>query len=236
MTDNNIPILDPRLSLAASFVREGSTVADIGTDHAYLPIYLLQKKISKNAVAADINKGPLERARINCEKYCISHNMTFCLSDGLKDIPLEELGVTDIVICGMGGELIASILDASDYVKTPSVRLILQPMSQIARLRSYLCDSGFKTVGGAVIEAQDRLYQCIVCEYDGISRTVSSAALELGEENISNPRQRAFPKMLLQLIGKTQRAIEGRTKGGLDSTELSSLLSELYRIKNDIGL
>ena len=236
MSEKNIPVLDMRLSLAASFVRKDSVVADIGTDHAYLPIYLLLSKVSKAAVAADINEGPLERARINCEKYGISDNITFCLADGLQKLPLKELSVTDIVICGMGGELIASILDASDYVKDPSIRLILQPMSQISRLRSYLSENGFKTVDGAVMEAQDRLYQCIVCEYDGKVRTLSPAALELGDENISNHTQKAFPKMLLQLIGKTERAIEGRNKGGLDNTELSTLLSELYEIKNNIGI
>lgn len=236
MSEKNIPVLDMRLSLAAGFVRKDSVVADIGTDHAYLPIYLLLSKVAAAAVAADINEGPLERARMNCEKYGVCQNVTLCLADGLQKLPLKELSVTDIVICGMGGELIASILDASDYVKDPSVRLILQPMSQIARLRSYLAENGFKTVDGAVMEAQDRLYQCIVCEYDGKVRTLSPAALELGEENISNHTQKAFSKMLLQLIGKTERAIEGRSKGGLDNAELSALLSELYEIKNNIGL
>ena len=131
----NIPILDSRLSLAASFVREGSVVADIGTDHAYIPIYLLLTNKSKSTIAADINEGPLERARINADRYGIRDGITFCLADGLSTLPLEEMGVTDIVICGMGGELIASIIDASEYAKKSGVRFILQPMSHAEKLR-----------------------------------------------------------------------------------------------------
>ena len=82
-------------------------------------------------------------------------------------------------------------------------------------------------------KAQDRLYQCIVCEYDGISRTLSPASLELGEENISNPCE-AFIETLHKLIAKTERAIEGRVKGSLDTSDLSQLLSELYEIKKSI--
>ncbi len=227
----DIPILDSRLSLAASFVRDGSTVADIGTDHAYLPIYLLLTGKSTEAIAADINEGPLERATINCARYGVRDKMTLCLSDGLKDLPLEEKGVSDIVICGMGGELIASILSASDYIKDPQVRLILQPMSHPEKLREYLAKEGFKTVDGMMAKAQDKLYQCIVCEYDGISRTLSPAALELGEENIKGEHSPVFLETLDNLIKKTERAVEGRKKGGLDNTELLMLLSELKEIK-----
>ena len=229
---NNLPVLDSRLSLAAGFVRRGSVVADIGTDHAYIPIYLLLSGICSSAIAADINEGPLERARINCARYGIGKDITFCLANGLSGLPLIEMGVTDIVICGMGGELIASIIDASDYVKDPAVRLILQPMSQTARLREYLAKSGFRTIDGAMTRAQDKLYQCIVCEYDGNVRSPSPAELELGKENIGAVDSPFFDEALIQLIEKTERAINGRQLGGLESPELEALLSELHEIKN----
>lgn len=230
---SNIPLLDDRLSLAASFVRDGSVVADIGTDHAYIPIYLLLTNKSKSTIAADINEGPLERARINAARYGIKEGITFCLADGLSTLPLEEMGVTDIVICGMGGELIASIIYASDYVKDPAVRLILQPMSQHAKLRRYLCECGFDIVDGGVCSAQDKLYQCIVATYTGKPYSLSQAELELGRENINAAPTPLFSEMLDRLIKKTERAIEGRKLGGLDSGELSLLLSQLNEIKKD---
>lgn len=233
MTEKNIPMLDGRLSLAASFVK-GDAVADIGTDHAYLPIYLILSGKCKRAIAADINEGPLERARINCRRYGIDEKVSFCLADGLSGLPLSENGITDIVICGMGGELIASIIDASDYVKKDGVRLILQPMSQAAKLREYLCKNGFATAGGGMVRAQDKLYQCIVCNYDGKERSLSPAAMELGEENILAPTP-VFAEALSGLIKKTERAIEGRRQGGLDSTDQTQLLTELYAIRERIN-
>ncbi|MBR6676916.1 MAG: SAM-dependent methyltransferase [Clostridia bacterium] len=232
MTEKSIPTLDARLSLAASFVK-GECVADIGTDHAYLPIYLILAGKCQRAIAADINEGPLERARINCARYGIEENVTFCLADGLNGLPLSEKGVTDIVICGMGGELIAGIIGASDYVKRESVRLILQPMSHPERLRLYLAENGFATDGGGMVKAQDKLYQCIVCHYDGQKRALSSAALELGEENITSPSP-VFREALDNLIQKTERAVEGRLQGGLDCARQNSLLSELYSIRERI--
>lgn len=235
MTNKSLPTLDSRLSLAASFVRADSVVADIGTDHAYLPIYLVLTDRSKAAIAADINEGPLERAKINCEKYGVSDRITLCLADGLSGLPLEKEGVTDIVICGMGGELIASIIDASEYTKKQGVRLILQPMSQHARLRTYLCENGYRTIGGTMARAQDRLYQCIVCEYDGQKRSLSPAGLLLGEENINAAPTPVFIDEVKKLISKTKKAIQGRTLGGLDNSELSLLLSELEAIYSNIS-
>lgn len=234
MTDNKIPNLDSRLSLAASFVRRGGVVADIGTDHAYLPIFLLLNGIVTDAVAADINKGPLDRARINAERYSLSDRITFCLSDGLKDIPLIEKKVTDIVICGMGGELIASIIEASGFVKDPSVRLILQPMSHVDKLRSFLSKSGFKIVDGGMAKAQGKIYQCLVCSYDGKVRSLSPAELELGAENIKNASSPLFQEALEKLFCKTERAIAGRNMGNLDSSSLTDLLCELVSIKKDL--
>lgn len=233
MTDKNIPILDSRLGLAASFVRHDSVVADIGTDHAYLPICLLLNGKVRDAVAADINEGPLDRARINAKRYGLSDRITFCLSDGLKNIPLLEKRVSDIVICGMGGELISSIIEASDFVKNPSVRLILQPMSHADKLRSFLCKNGFEIIDGGMAKAQGKIYQCIVCSYDGKVRSLSPAELELGAENIRNSSLPLFQEALNLLFAKTERAIEGRRHGNLDTSELTDLLCELVLIKKE---
>ena len=223
--------LDARLSSAAAFVRENSVVADIGTDHAYIPIYLIEQGIADFAIASDINRGPLERARQNAADHGVSDRMRFALADGLSGVEPEREGVRDIVICGMGGELIASIIDASEYPKKEGVRLILQPMSQAARLRQYLSGAGFATVGGALCRAQDKLYQCIVCEYTGKACSLSPAELELGAENIEAEASPLFFEMLANLIKKTERAIEGQRLGGIDTARPEALLSELYTIK-----
>jgi len=229
-----IPVLDKRLALAASFVRRGAVVADIGTDHAYLPIFLVMTGKSPHAVAADINEGPLERARINCERCLLTDKITLCLSDGLTNIPLDKLGVSDIVICGMGGELIAEILEKSDYTRNCGVRLILQPMSQAARLRTYLAKRGYRTVDGSMTEAQKKIYQCIVCEYDGIPRTLTKAEAHLGAENIYAKPTPVFIKAAKSLMEKTERAVAGMHEGGLDTSYEIDLICELVKILNNI--
>ena len=92
--------LDSRLSLVASFVRKGSRVADIGTDHAYIPVYLVQTGVSPSAVAADLRKMPLENAKKTIEQYDLSSKISTVLSDGLDGI--EKNCCDDIVIAGMG--------------------------------------------------------------------------------------------------------------------------------------
>ena len=86
----NVIKLDPRLSCAAEMVRRDSVVADIGTDHAYIPVYLLTNGISRFAIASDINKGPLGRARLSADKYGVSDKMRFTLADGLHFIYARE--------------------------------------------------------------------------------------------------------------------------------------------------
>lgn len=235
MLHTNPPILDDRLFLAASFVREGSAVADIGTDHAYIPINLLMTGRASFAIAADINEGPLQRARENTDRFDLDRRcITFCLADGLSGLPLCENNISDIIICGMGGELIASIISASDYVKNASVRLILQPMSAISKLRAYLNKNGFRETDCDFATVQDKLYQCIVCEYDGIIRTSSPAELELGNMQISSASP-LFPLALNKLIERTERTVNGRKTGGLNTDEEEALLNELYEIrKNEV--
>ncbi|MBQ4515162.1 MAG: SAM-dependent methyltransferase, partial [Clostridia bacterium] len=102
--------MTPRLLAIADCVTKGSTIADIGTDHAYIPIYLMQKGIIKKAYAMDINEGPISRAEDNILKFKMDDKIVTRLSDGLKKLELGE--ADEIVIAGMGGILISEILDA----------------------------------------------------------------------------------------------------------------------------
>ena len=103
--------LSSRLKAVASLVRKGSSLADIGCDHGYLPVYLVMNGIIENAVASDINDGPLKQCRRLVESYSLQDKINCVLSDGLSNI--EYTDFQDVAICGMGGELIASILEQS---------------------------------------------------------------------------------------------------------------------------
>ena len=107
--------LDERLSLCAQMVRDGAAVADIGTDHAYLPVYLVECGKIHKAIAADVREGPLENAKGNISKNGFDQQIKTVLSDGLEKISPDE--ADDIVIAGMGGELIIRIISAAAWLK-----------------------------------------------------------------------------------------------------------------------
>ena len=136
------PNLSPRLLAAAELVREGAFIADVGTDHAYLPIYLCLEERIRGGVASDINRGPIERAKENIEKYGLSERISTELTDGLCNI--EKYSPEDILVLGMGGELIASIIDAAAWTKNSDIRLCLQPMTHAEHLRKYLYENGLE--------------------------------------------------------------------------------------------
>ncbi|MBE6541153.1 MAG: SAM-dependent methyltransferase [Ruminococcaceae bacterium] len=233
MAEKNIT-LDGRLSCAASFVREGSVVADIGTDHAYIPIYLITHGISKFAIASDINKGPLQRAVKNAEEYGVGDKMCFTLADGLDGIGLEEHGVGDIVICGMGGELISQIIDASEYTRRSGIRLILQPMSCAAELREYLASNGFNIIKEKLCTAAGKIYTCILAEYDGVVREFNEIELMLGSHNI-DAKEELFNRFASSFARKLEVKIAGLERGGHDSEKEREILADLKKIIENQG-
>ena len=175
--------LGKRLAAAAEFVRSGAVCADIGTDHAYIPIYLALNGISKKILASDINEGPILSAKENIEEYGLSNIIETKIANGLLEI--ENFAPTDIVICGMGGELISQILERSEYVKNKDIRLILQPMTSIKELREYL-KNGFSTIAEKIVFDSGKLYQILCVHYDGKVHDLSDAELEIGAKNIEN--------------------------------------------------
>ena len=232
MTDtaDSIPHLDGRLALAASFV-SGDTAADVGTDHAYIPVYLIKSGRCRRAVASDINEGPLNNAIKNAAAYGVSDKIDFYLSDGLEGVPLE--GVTDILICGMGGELTARIISACPRLYTAgdgAPRLILQPMSGADKLRRFLAEDGFEVTDGGVAEAAGKIYQCIVCRYTGKPYSLTPAEELAGAKNEPLRCSPLYGRFIRGLIEKTKKAAEGKKRGGLDTSYDGSLLKELCEI------
>lgn len=146
--DVRLPRLTPRLSLVASFVRRGVVIADIGTDHAYLPVWLVNSNFCRSAVASDVKKGPLDSARRTASEYNAEEKISFKLADGMDGVLPSQ--ADDIVIAGMGGELIADIIRRCDWLKDPTKHLVLQPMTAQAELREFLCESGFTITREAV--------------------------------------------------------------------------------------
>ena len=181
----NMPNIDARLLSAAKFVREGAYACDIGTDHAYLPVYLVLTGRAERALASDINKGPVMRAKQSVTKYGVSDRIDVILSDGLAGA--EGYPVTDIIIAGMGGELIASILDAAKWTRDKKFRFILQPMTHAEILRAYLIGNGFSVIDEDIVaEPNDkRIYQIICAEFSGITEEYTDEELYLGRCNIS---------------------------------------------------
>ena len=135
----NLP-LSKRLLACAGFVQPGDRVADIGCDHGYLGIYLLQQGIASSVIASDVNEQPLQCAVINAEKYGFRDKMTFYLSDGVRNIPRDF----DCMVCaGMGADTMISILEAAPWLRSGRYRMILQCQSKTPMLRKYLSEQGW---------------------------------------------------------------------------------------------
>lgn len=134
--------ISKRLLCCASMVQPGSRVADIGTDHGYLGIYLLQSGAARHVIACDLRKDPLENARRNAKLFGVDGKMELRLSDGLEKIRPDE--VDTVVMAGMGGDLIQRILSQCPWRKREGLQFILQPQSAGNVLRRWMCEDGFE--------------------------------------------------------------------------------------------
>lgn len=154
--------LTPRLKTIANFVVAGERVADIGTDHGYLPVYLVEKKISNQIIAADINEGPLLSAKSIIEKTNYQDIIKLRLGSGIEVLQPGE--VDTVIIAGMGGVLISEIL-GQDLEKSYSYgKFILQPMVAQDDLRRYLYANGFNIVDEKLAREGEKYYEIMVVE------------------------------------------------------------------------
>ena len=154
--------LTPRLEAIARKVTYKATVADIGTDHAYIPIYLVENNVTNIVYACDINQGPINMANKQIEKYGYTKEITTMLGPGLD--PIVGMDVENIIIAGMGGILIKGIIEANKETALNAHRLILQPMIAQEELRQYLIQNGFQIIEEDLAQEDRRIYQIILAK------------------------------------------------------------------------
>ena len=155
--------LDKRLRAVAALVRPGSRVADIGTDHAYLPVSLVQSGVCPSAIASDVRSGPLAAAESHVMAAGLFAQISLRLGDGLMTVMPQE--VDDIVIAGMGGETVAAILEAAPWVRDTRLRLILQPMTRAEDTRRWLLTNGFTLDEEHLVTDGRHLYPVMAASY-----------------------------------------------------------------------
>jgi len=219
----NFFTLGARLTAASSYVRENSVLADIGCDHALLPVYLALQGRIRLAYACDVAQKPLEKAKEAIMQYGVAGRVVPLLTNGLKG--LEDKGITDITVCGMGGELAAEILKRADFVKNPSVRLIFQPMRRSFVLREYLLLSGFNIISESLCEEDGRVYECFCAHWSGKKQPYEEYELWLGlrgdNDNYKSPLMR-------RLAASRLRHLDNLAKSGQERGELiKSIMSVL---------
>lgn len=146
--------LTPRLRLLADWVPAGARLADVGTDHAYLPVWLLLRGRITSAIASDLREGPLRRAGETAQSYGVSLDRRLC--NGLAGIAPEECDT--VVIAGMGGENIAAILAAAPWTGQGGHTLLLQPQSKAEDLRCFLMDHGYAIRREALVLDRGTIY------------------------------------------------------------------------------
>ena len=221
--------LGKRLLSAANFVRQGAYLADIGTDHAYLPLFLLDRGVIGRAVCADINEGPLASAVENARECGLSDRITFKLTNGA--IGLSDMGITDYAICGMGGELIAEIIDASEHLKEKGVHLILQPMTKQAHLRRYLAKEGFSILSEDYSHEAGRYYLTILAKYCGTVREISDFEAEFGTPPRDEGRTAQMRGYFEAKIRTLKKIRDGKKSSGESDIPEALIIEEYERRK-----
>lgn len=172
--------LSKRLACVASFVPKGAVLADIGSDHAYLPCFLVKAGLIQAAIAGEVAKGPYTSAYNEVRRLQLEERISVRMGDGLAVLHKDE-GVSCMTIAGMGGTLIASILEKGKQKLANVSRLVLQPNVGAQHVRKWLIDHDWQIIGEAILEEDNCIYEVIAAEKNEKRETeLDEAALLMG--------------------------------------------------------
>ena len=219
--------LSNRLLACCSFVHPGDRVADVGCDHGYLSIHLLQNGIASSAIASDVNEQPLQSAKHNAAKFGVQDKLTFQLSDGVQNIPRDF----DCMVCaGMGADTMMSILDAAPWLKSEKYRLILQCQSKRPELRKYLYQQGYAIRRETLAQDGKFIYPIMEVVFapgenlSGAEYYITPALLKSGSP--------LLPAFLDRVIDGVQKTVDGLARtGGEKHEEYNHILNQLKLLR-----
>ena len=218
--------LRPRLRQIADMIPNGARIVDVGTDHGYVPTWLLQQGIISTAIATDIHDEPLQHAWMTAVSCCLAEQISFRLCDGLDDVDPDE--VDTVIIAGMGGETIIDILSRAEDFFTDRHRLLLQPMSKQAELRLYLAKVGWHFDEERLVRDRGELYTLMSMRF-GATYAISAREAFCGVALHGDP---LYGEHLRDCADKLRRVIDGLRKSGKDehlqqAYETEKLLREI---------
>jgi len=218
--------LDPRLSLACALYPPVPLAADIGTDHAHLPVWLSVHGRVESAIASDLRKGPLERAKENGAAYG-AENIDYRLGNGLEGIRPEEADT--IVIAGMGGENIVSILTAAPWTRDGRHTLLLSPHTKSEELRSFLSENGYEIRREALVRDRGTIYP--VMEVTAGEMRLTAGQCYGGAKLLHDP---LGDKYLIQRIIRLQGAVLGARRADPEKADrLREVITALLTMREE---
>lgn len=226
---NNKIKLTGRLNRIAGFINNGAGVIDVGTDHGYIPVYLAQEGGYGKIIASDLRPGPLAQARLTAEKAGVADRIEFVLADGLSGIDGEDIDT--VIVAGMGGETIISILSAAPWTKNSGVRLILQPQTKQDELVEWLLLNGYSVMDARLVKEEGRLYTVLLISASTKSASDCQAELYV-EKLLLERRDTLLPEYLNRLIDKLTKASLGMKKS--PAAAYSEELEELMKTLNSL--
>lgn len=222
-------ILDVRLRAAADMVPQGARLADIGSDHAYLPIALCLENKIDHALASDINEGPVAAAMANIKKNKLESKIVAIRADGL--LGAYDFAPDCITVLGMGGELIVNILSAVDWIRDGRITLVLQPMTHPEILSKYLAEQGFAVTDEKIVcdnGRDDRIYRLIKANFDGERRKISDIEALVGKKNLER-RDEVTKAYIARQIRVIEARIKGKSASGQDCGYENALVAEMKK-------
>ena len=210
------PVLTPRLRAIAQQVRPCNSAADVGCDHAQVSICLIRQGIARHVYACDVNAGPLARARRAVERAGLGGRIECIQSDGLDQVPVQDA----VVIAGMGGDLIADILERAPWTRSTPCQLVLQPMTAAPRLRGYLYQGGYGIIKETYVKERDKLYVVLTAE-PGRTAAWGTEDLYASPAGAEDPLYGTYLRHVIGILKKKQSGLAASKCG--DAGEIEAL-------------